>query len=515
MEEKGEHARLSAFIGAIAIADLVKTTLGPKGMDKILQSMGGPTKKVTFTNDGATILKSIPIDNPAAKILVDVSKTQDSEVGDGTTSVAVLAGEFLREAEKLVNQKIHPQTIIRGWRKAIKVARETLEGAAEDNRDDAVKFRADMVNIARTTLSSKILSSSKDYFAELATSAILRMKGSTDLQNIQIVKKVGGKLEDSYLDEGFILDKKIGPGVKKRIENARIMVANTSMDTDKIKIHGAQVRVDSIGKIAEIEKAEKAKMKAKVDNACKYGMDVFINRQLIYNYPEQLFTQNGVMTIEHADFEGIERLALAVGSEIISTFHDSDRAETVLGTCDLIEEIVIGEDKLIRFSGISKGEACTVVLRGASMHILDEAERSLHDALCILANQTKSTRVVLGGGCSEILMAKAVSELAVKTPGKEAFAIEGFANALRQIPTIIADNAGFDSNELVSQLRAAHYNGDKNAGLDMELGKVGDMKELRITESFKSKSQSLISAHEAAEMILRVNEVVRCAPRQR
>lgn len=254
-------------------------------------------------------------------------------------------------------------------------------------------------------------------------------------------------------------------------------------------------------------------MKNKVEKACKYGMDVFINRQLIYNTPEQIFTKNGVMTIEHADFEGIERLALVLGAEIVSTFEEPER--DVLGTCDLIEEIVIGEDKLIKFSGVKRGEACTVVLRGASMHILDEAERSLHDALCILANQTKSTRIVMGGGCSEILMAQAVDELAAKTPGKEAYAISAFAQALRQIPTIIADNAGYDSNELVAQLKAAHYNGEKYAGLDMESGKVGSMKELRIYESLKSKSQSLISAHEAAEMILRVDDVIKCAPRQR
>lgn len=243
-EEKGEHARMSAFIGAIAIADLVKTTLGPKGMDKILQSMGErDKKKVTFTNDGATILRAIPIDNAAAKILVDTSKTQDAEVGDGTTSVAVLSGEFLREAEKLVSSKIHPQTIIRGWRKAIVCARSALEEAAVDNGSDPEKFRADLINIARTTLSSKILSQSKDHFAELATSAVLRLGTSTDLQNIQVIKKVGGKMEDSYLDDGFILDKKIGVGQAKRVENAKVMIANTTLDTDKIKIHGACICV--------------------------------------------------------------------------------------------------------------------------------------------------------------------------------------------------------------------------------------------------------------------------------
>jgi T-complex protein 1 subunit beta len=262
-EEKGEHARLSSFIGAIAVADLVKTTLGPKGMDKILQSMSDEGKKVSFTNDGATILRSIPIDNAAAKIIVDTSKTQDDEIGDGTTSVAVLAGEFLREAEKLIDMKIHPQIIIRGWRKALLAAREALTASALDHHDNPDKFREDLLNIARTTLSSKILSSSKDYFAKLAVDAVMRLKGSTDLNNIQIVKKVGGQIRDSYLEDGFILDKKIGVGQPKRIKNARILVANTAMDTDKIKIYGATVKVDSVLKMADIEKAEKKKNERK------------------------------------------------------------------------------------------------------------------------------------------------------------------------------------------------------------------------------------------------------------
>lgn len=223
-------------MGPIAVADLVKTTLGPKGMDKILQPMGGPGtgRGVTFTNDGATILKSIPVDNPAAKIVVDTSKTQDIEVGDGTTSVAVFTGELLREAEKLILQKLHPQLIIRGYRKAVNTAREALLKMSLDNSADPVAFRQDLINIAETTLSSKILSSCKQHFAELAVDAILRLKGNTDLSCIQIVKKVGGSMQDSYLEKGFVLDKKIGVGQPKRIENARILVANTALDTDKV-----------------------------------------------------------------------------------------------------------------------------------------------------------------------------------------------------------------------------------------------------------------------------------------
>lgn len=510
-EEKSETARLSSFVGAIAIGDLVKSTLGPKGMDKILQGMG-KNDTIQVTNDGATILKSIGVDNPAAKVLVEISKVQDDEVGDGTTSVTVLACELLKGAEALVSQKMHPQTIIGGWRKATAAARAALVAAALDHKDDEVKFREDLMNIARTTLSSKLLTQYKDYFSKLAVDAVLRLKGHS-LDAIQITKKLGGGLIDSYLDEGFLLDKKVGVNQPKRMENCNILIANTPMDTDKIKVFGSRVRVDAVSKVADLELAEKEKMKEKVDKIIKHGCNVFINRQLIYNYPEQLFGDAGVMAIEHADFEGVERLALVTGGEIVSTFDSPDTVK--LGTCKLIEEVMIGEDTLLKFSGVALGEACSVVLRGATRQILDEAERSLHDALCVLTQTVKETRTVYGGGCSEMLMANAVSELAAKTPGKEAVAIESFAKALRELPMIIAENAGYDSTELVAQLRAAHTEGRSTMGLDMEEGEIGDMCELGITESFQVKRQVVVSAAEAAEMILRVDDILKAAPRQR
>lgn len=510
-EEKAENARLSAFVGAIAIGDLIKSTLGPKGMDKILQ--GSQHKEMQVTNDGATILKAIGVDNPAAKILVDISKVQDDEVGDGTTSVTVLACELLREAEELVSQKIHPQTIIAGWRLATDVARKALEESATDHSKNVTEFRGDLLNIARTTLSSKILQQHKDLYSNLAVDAVLRLKGKCNLDAIQIIKKLGGSLADSYLDEGFLLDKKPGINQPKRVENAKILIANTSMDTDKIKVFGSRVKVDSVAKVAELELAEKEKMKEKVEKIVKHGANVFINRQLIYNYPEQLFADAGMMAIEHADFEGVERLALVLGGEIVSTFDNPQMVK--LGQCKLIEEVMIGEDKLLRFSGVALGEACTIVLRGATQQILDEAERSLHDALCVLTATVKEPRIVYGGGCSEMLMANVVSKLAQETPGKESIAMEAFARALRKLPTIIADNAGYDSSELIAQLRAAHNSGKKTFGLNMDIGRVEDVQKLGITESFHLKRQVLLSASEAAEMIVRVDNIIKAAPRQR
>ncbi|KAJ3816788.1 chaperonin Cpn60/TCP-1 family [Lentinula raphanica] len=425
-EEKAENARLSSFVGALALGDLAKSTLGPKGMNKILQSAS--TGEINVTNDGATILKAIQLDNAAAKILVNISKVQDDEVGDGTTSVCVLAAELLREAEKLIAMKIHPRTIVEGYRIASLAALRALEAAAADHLSEPAKFRDDLYNFTRTTLSSKVLSQDKGYFADLAVDAVLRLKGSTGLEHIQIIKKVGGKLTDSYLNEGFILDKAIAVNSPRRLENAKIMIANTSMDTDKIKIFGAQVKVNGTGKLAELERAERVG-----------GINCFVN--------QSLFAEKGIMVIEHADFEDVERLSLVTGGEIASTF---DRPDLIkLGECKLIEEVIIGEDKLIKFSGVVAGEACTVVLCGSTSQMVDEAERLLHDALSVLSQTVKETWTVLGGGCSEMLISCAVDEEVRKVKGIKAIAAEAFGRALRQMPTILADNAGYDSSDLV------------------------------------------------------------------
>ncbi|SCV05480.1 LANO_0H08416g1_1 [Lachancea nothofagi CBS 11611] len=509
-EERAENARMSAFVGAIAVGDLVKTTLGPKGMDKLLQSASSDSCMVT--NDGATILKAIPLDNPAAKVLVNISKVQDDEVGDGTTSVTVLSAELLREAEKLIDQgKIHPQTIIEGFRIASSAALSALEKTAVDNSANKEGFYQDLVSIAKTTLSSKILSQDKDHFSKLAADSIMRLGVTANLEHIQVLKIIGSRLSDSFLDEGFILPKRFGNNQPKRLENAKILIANTSLDTDKVKIFGAKFKVDSTSKLAQLEKAEKAKMKNKIDKISKFGINTFINRQLIYDYPEQLFTDQGINSIEHADFEGVERLALVTGGEVVSTFDNPEKCK--LGECDVIEEIMIGEQIFTKFSGCKAGEACTIVLRGATEQVLDEAERSLHDALSVLSQTTKETRTVLGGGCAEMIMSKAVDTAAQNVDGKKAFAVEAFARALRQLPTILADNAGFDSSELVSKLRSSIYNGMTTSGLDLNNGTIADMREMGVIESYKLKKAVVSSASEAAEVLLRVDNIIRAKPR--
>jgi len=305
-------------------------------LDKILQKLDPHDQSISVTNDGATILRSVHVDNAAAKVLVDIAKVQDDEVGDGTTSVAVFCGELLREAEQLVNQRIHPQTICDGWRLARQVARQALQDCAIVAENDTV-FRHDLLEIASTTLSSKLLTHEKQHFAELAVDAVMRLKGSNNLDHIQVIKKAGGSLRDSYLEQGFLLDKAPGTGQPRRVEKAKILIANTSMDTDKIKIYGSRVKVDSIEKVADIEQAERNKMRQKVDKILSHGCNVFINRQLIYNFPESIFAEQKVMAIEHADFDGVERLAAVTGGEVVSTF---DHPELVtLGECEVIEEV--------------------------------------------------------------------------------------------------------------------------------------------------------------------------------
>ncbi|CDI80028.1 TCP-1/cpn60 family chaperonin, putative [Eimeria acervulina] len=424
-EDKGDTARLQYFVGAIAVGDLVKATLGPKGLDKVLQPMqmeAARREGPTVTNDGATILKSVWLDNPAAKILADLALQQDMVCGDGTTGVVVLAAELLREAEQLVEKNIHPQ----------------------------------------------------EHFAQIAVDAILRLReNAASLDLIHIIKKPGGCLKDSYLDEGFLLEKKIGVGQPKVKENCKVMVANTPMDTDKIKIFGARVKVDSFEAVHQLELAEKEKMKQKVDKILAYNCD------------------------------------------------------EPLGFCAKMEEVVIGDDTAIRFSGCKAGGACTVVVRGSSEQGVDEAERSLHDALAILSQlvlqeqqQRKQQRQAAAAAASGIAAAaEELSEGILSSKEQQlllSLAVESYARALRQIPTIILDNAGLDSAEIVSELRAQHHAGKHTMGVCVEgAGGTVDVKQKGVVEAFKSKLSQLCFATEAAEMIIRVDDIIRCAPRER
>uniref|UniRef100_A0A7S0YYS6 CCT-beta n=1 Tax=Hemiselmis tepida TaxID=464990 RepID=A0A7S0YYS6_9CRYP len=482
------------------IVELVKSTLGPKGMDKILLSKNG---NFQVTNDGATILKNAIFDSLALDIIRDICNVQDDEIGDGTTSVCCLIGELISEAERLRAIQIHPQIIIKGFRIATKKTLRIIESKSFDFSNEHRKFCMEMLNVVRTTLNSKIISPFREHFARIVVKAVLKLKGSTNVNSIKIIKKCGGSLKDSFIEDGFILEKKNGTNQPKKIENAKILIANTSMDTDKIKIYGAQIKVKTISRLAEIEVAEQKKIFDKCKKIISHGINVFINRQLIYNRHERFFMDHGIFTIEQADFGGVELLALATGAEIVSTFDIPSKIK--LGKCKIVEEIMVGEEKMTRFSGCSNGDTCTIILRGANSQILDEAERSLHDALCVLSQVIRDPRLVWGGGNIETQIASELENFCKKIPGKIALAVESFSKSIQAIPKIVSENAGLDSIDLINKMKNFYETGEEKACLDINQGSIGKADVLGLTESSKLKAQLVISAAEAAEMIIRID----------
>ncbi|WUR02815.1 T-complex protein 1 subunit beta (CCT2) [Vairimorpha necatrix] len=495
-EEKGQDAKRTILSGTNLIGDICKTTLGPKGMLKILK---GDTKNQNISNDGAFILKNLQIDSASARIIINSSIGQDWEEGDGTTSVAVLSSILINEISKL---NIHPIKIIRGLRMAQERCEKVL------NKISSVPTDEDIKSLINTTLCSKVLKYDLEKFTNMCIKAVEGLEGKTDLNLIQIIK-CPGKLEDSYLDDGFILNKE---AVIKTIKNPKILLANTSLDQDKIKVFGAKINVSSVSDLAEMERIERDKMNSKIENICQNKIDCFINRQLIYDYPMQLLKNKGVQPIENADFDGIERLNNVLGGKILSTFDNLD--ESVYGTCEEIKNVNIGGKKFIKFSGIKNG-ASTIVLFGSSKEMLDEAERSLHDALCVLIKIKENPKIVYGGGSSEMALAVELAKYALEIPGVESEAISAFSSALQNIPVILSENGGFNGNELKSQLRSKHNSGAYTYGVNLEKGVVQCMKECHVVDSFRIKKRVICASSEVAQMIIKCDGIVKLQPRER
>ncbi|CAD27020.1 T COMPLEX PROTEIN 1 BETA SUBUNIT [Encephalitozoon cuniculi GB-M1] len=493
-EERGDDAKRTILAGTDIVGDILKTTLGPKGMLKMLKG-----QHVNVTNDGAFILNNLMIDSPSARILIGSSTGQDWEEGDGTTSVAILASLLVKEAGKL---EMHPTKILRGYRMAQAKCEEILS---------SISFEAtkeDLLKLVRTTLCSKVLRYDLERFCEICVNAVEKLEGRNDLNLIQIIK-CSGKLEDSYLDDGFLLKKDI------RIDdvvNPRVLIANTSMDQDKIKVFGAKINVNSVGELEEMEKAEKIKIKGKVERISQNGVNVFVNRQLVYDYPLQLLRMKGIQAIEHADFDGVERLNNVLGGKILSTFDNMD--ESCYGTCESIRNVHVGNERMIKFSGVRSG-ASTIVLCGSSKEMLDEAERSVHDALCVLAKIKEDPRVIYGGGSSEMAMAVGLNKYAMEVPGAESDAILAFSSALQQIPKILADNGGYNGESIKASLRAEHNSGRTSYGVNVRNGSIGCMKEAGVVDSLRIKHRVVTAASETAQMIIKCDAIVKCKPRER
>jgi len=520
-DERTESARVTIAAGVEVVKDIIATTLGPEGSDKLLLS-SGPMKEIHITNDGATIMKHINLANPAAKIFAEMSQAQDNNAGDGTSSVVVLGAALYRACTNLINKKrLHPQVIVDGLDKALQIISGALDTFTVDfSKMDSKEVDSILLEMAKTSLSSKIVLNYKEFFAKIAVEAAQRI-GPNSLNSIHILKKDGASMNESKIVEGFLLDKRIGMGQKKRIEKPKVLIANTQLDADKIKVFGASVKVDQVSKLESIETAEREKMMEKIDAIASHQPDVFINRQLIYDFPEQALRDRGIISIEHADFEGIERLAYVLNGEIASSFSKQIGTKSIqLGTCELIEEradILTGSSEpLVLFSGLPARGACTVVLRGATDQVLDEIERSLHDALCVVHKAIADQRYMLGGGCIDVLLSKHLSEKArADCSAIDSIIFEEIAQALLEIPSALAQNSGMDPATTVANLRQAAEQGSTVSGIDAVAKSIGDVSKLGVLESRVVKEALIKGAFEAVMVLTRIDGIVTNKPRQR
>ncbi|AEA38871.1 t-complex protein 1 beta SU (nucleomorph) [Cryptomonas paramecium] len=486
------------------VIGFVKSTLGPRGMDKLLISKKGDIK---ITNDGATILKNAFYNNIVKKIFDNLINTYDNEIGDGTTSVSCLIGELVSEAEKLIGIQIHPQIIIKGYKLAAREALSILNSIMFSENKNEKLFCEHLFDLAKTTLCSKIVFPVRDHFAKLLVEAVLKLNGNIDIRYIKIIKKIGGSIRDSFLEEGFILESKMGVGQPKRIENAKILIANTALDSDKIKIYGTKIKTFTLANLARIEIADQKKILDKCKKIIFHGANVFVNRQLIYNKQESFLTNYGIVSIEHADFEGIERLSLVTGGEIVSTFDEPSKIK--LGYCKIVEEIMVNREKMVRFNGKLKINACTLVIRGSTQQLLDEVERSVHDALCVLSRSIRDPRFVWGGGNTDIFLFLKLENFSQKFKSKVSMAILAFSRSIRNLVKILLENAEVDSTFLISQLKTACQKGNAKACIDIKKKNVAQADKLGLIELFKLKTQMIISAVETVEMILRIDTILK------
>lgn len=489
-EERHDDALRSIKAGVVLINDIMKSVLGPNGALKIIQG-----KDTAVTNDGAYVMKNLLVDSPSARIIANSSIKQDLEEGDGTTSIAVLTSLLLMEAYRL---SLPPIKIIRGFSMALSRCLEAL------NKRKISATGEDIKNIVRTTLNSKVLSESLDHFVRICISAAEKVD---DISLIEVIK-LEGDLGESMLVEGFVLNK----AEKINIDSPRILVANTSMDYDKIKVMSSKINVSSVQELVELERAEKNRMVQKVDSICSVPFDLFVNRQIIYDFPQQLLRSKGVSVIEQADFAGVERLNKILGGNVVSVFEGL--SESDLGSCGKVSNITVKGQTMVLFEGVKRG-AATIILFGSSKEMLEEAERSIHDALCVLKRIKEDPFYVYGGGCIEMALSMELSKLALETKTREAEGIECFARALQQIPKILAENAGFDGDEAKTLLRNDHNYRRATYGINIENGKTCCMREKGVVEGLEMKSRAIVAACETAQSILKCDGIIKCKPRER
>jgi thermosome len=507
---RGKDAQRSNIAAAKIIAELVKSTLGPRGMDKMLVDTLGD---VTVTNDGATILDEIEVQNPAAKMMVEVAKAQDKEVGDGTTTAVILAGELLRRAEELTQDQIHATTIVAGYRNAADKALEILKQLAVTvNLDDKESLR----KAALTSVRSKVIEGVREHLADISIEAVDLVKEKrgdawmADIDNIQLIKKQGKSVLDTKLVKGVIVDKEVvHPGMPKSLKNPKIALLDSALEIEKTEM-SAEIRINDPSKMKLFLDQETLMMKNMVGKIKVSGANVVLCQKGIDDMVQHFLAKEGIMAVRRIKQSDMEKLAKATGGRVVTNL--DDLKSTDLGQANLVEERKFGEDKMVFIEGCKDPKAVGILIRGGLERLVDEVERALKDSLHVVADIVKKNKVVAGGGSIEMEVAKRLKEHAIKVGGREQLAVEAFAEALETIPKILAENAGLDPIDLMVALRSSHEKADGTwMGVDVVTGKPVDMMKKGVIEPVVVKEQAIKSAVEAASMILRVDDVIAAA----
>ncbi len=501
--ETGKDAQRKNILAAKAVADSVRTTLGPKGMDKMLIDAGGDA---TITNDGATILREMDIEHPVAKMIVEVAKAQDDEIGDGTTTAVIIAGELLKKAEALIDQGVHPTVIVSGYKQASSKAQEVLKEMAVDVSGD----KDTLIKIAQTAMTGKGIEIAMEKLSRISVDAAMSVAGyvKKDVdESVNIVKIPGGRIEDSEINYGIVIEKeRLNPEMPKRIENARIMLLEGTLELKKLSTD-AKVTITEAKELASFKEGEEKVLREQVEAIAKAGANVVFCTKGIGTTASHYLARHGIMAARRVKDEEIKMLALATGARVVGDVMQV--TEKDLGKAGLVEERKIGKDKqMIFIEDCPHARAVSIILHGVSEQFLEEMERALDDALNVVLDVIKSGKIVAGGGAPEVRVAESIRQYAGTLSGREQLAIRAFADAIEAIPFTLAENAGFDPVDVLAALRSEYGSGKKNVGINIDTGDPEDMLAKGIVEPLKVKTQAIKSATEAATMVLRVDDVI-------
>ena len=503
---KGRDVQRNNIMAAKTIAEAVKSSLGPKAMDKMLVDSSGD---VIITGDGRTILDKMDIDHPAAKMMVDVAKTQDAEVGDGTTTSVIVAGELLGKAEELINNGIHPILIVEGYSKAADKALETLEKIAFSVDPTEKQF---LTKVAATSMASKLIAESKEQLAAIVVKAVLHVaqkvgnEYTVDLDDVMVEKKPGESMSETTLIEGLVLDKEVvHSDMPKRVEKAKIALLESALEIEKTTVD-AKINIERPEQMQSFLQEEENMLKAMVEKIVSSGANVVLCQKGIDDIVQHFLARKGVLAVQRVKESDMKKLSKATGGKPVLNIESLVNSD--LGFAEVVEERKIGNDKMTFIEGCKNPHAVAILIRGADKRFLDEAERSLHDALCVVRDVVQEPKIVAGGGAPEMEISRALRSYAETLPGREQLAVRSFGEAMEIVPMTLGENAGLDPIDFLLELRARHEKGEKWVGVDVFEGKIKDMKDLEVYEPLAVKKQAIKSASEAATMILRIDDVI-------